>query len=471
MRCALVALAVTIVSTPAFGGQATEPPSRSQETLKGLSIEELARIAVISASRHTEPVSETAASIVVIAGEAIRRAGVRTLADALRLATGVSVGRDLHSWAISARGFNASAANKMVVLIDGRSVYTPLFSGVFWSSQDLVLDDIDRIEIIRGAGGTLWGANAVNGVINIITKLAGSTTGGLVQAGAGSDTADVALRYGGRAGANGHYRAYGKFRRLVSMPLADGSDTHEPLRAGQGGFRLDAGPASPRSLTLQGDAYVGETDAAGGADPIEFSGANLLARMRRTHASGRQFQLQAYYDTTYRRVPGQYAERRHSAEVEVESRWSIGARHDLVGGGALFVSHDRVEPGGTIFMDPPTRTAPLVNVFLQDQIALVPQRLDLIAGAKVEHNDYTGFEFQPTVRARWKPAVGHLVWAGISRAVRIPSRFDADLQFTGGQSFTVLRGSDTFRSERVITTEGGYRTYAVSKSPSGPASF
>src|SRR5690349_15329478 len=178
-----------------------QEPSR-QGSLKGLSIEELSRIAVISASRHSEVASEAAASITVITGDAIRRAGVTSLPDALRLAIGVGVGRDGHTWAISARGFQASTANKMVVLIDGRSVYTPLFSGVFWDAQDLVLADIDRIEVIRGAGGTLWGANAMNGVINIITKLSSETQGGLVQVGAGTARDDVALRYGGKAGAS-----------------------------------------------------------------------------------------------------------------------------------------------------------------------------------------------------------------------------------------------------------------------------
>ncbi len=467
------ALAALAVPAPLVAAQATEkkPPAKSPETLKGLSIEELSRIAVISASRHTEPASDAAASIVVIAGEAIRRAGVRTLADAMRLATGVSVGRDLHSWAISARGFNASTANKMVVMIDGRSIYTPLFSGVFWSAQDLVLEDIERIEIIRGAGGTLWGANAVNGVINIITKLSTVTQGGLLQIGAGSDAADVSARYGGTAGADGHYRIYSKFRRLASMPLADGTETDEPLRAGQGGFRLDLGPKSPTSLTLQGDAYFGQSDLATSDPSVDFSGGNVVGRWRRTHKSGRQLQVQWYYDTTYRKVPGQYTERRHSGEVELETRVSLGKRHHLVAGGGLFVSRDRVTTGGTLFMDPASRTAPLLNIFVQDQITLLPERLTLTLGSKFEHNDYTGFEVQPTARLRWRPAVGHTLWGGLSRAVRIPARFDSDLQFTGGQSFVVLHGNKDFKSERAVTAEVGYRTFVIPKVAVGGSAF
>jgi iron complex outermembrane receptor protein len=427
--------------------------------LERLSIEELARISVLSTSRHTEPVTDAVASITVITGESLRRAGVRTLPEALRLATGVAVGRAGHAWSISARGFNSAAANKMVVLLDGRSLYSPLFSGVFWNIADVLLADVDRIEVVRGAGGTLWGANAMNGVINIITKLASETPGALVQIGAGTAEHIVAARYGGRMG-DGAYRVHAKFRHLGAMPLLDGSGSTEPMRAGQAGVRLDFGPAAAEALTLHGEAYRGSVDAGAGAS-VDFDGASVLLRARRTFPSGAQLQVQAYYDTTYRRVPTQYAERRHTGDAELQYRFSAGTRHDIVAGVGLTVSHDRTEPTPTFFFDPAARTFTLVNVFAQDEITLAPGRLWAIVGSKFEHNTYTGFEAQPTVRVRWRPAAPHTIWGGVSRAVRMPTRFDTDLRFTANTPVVVLRGSHDFRSETMVGGELGYRVFLV----------
>ena len=437
--------------------------------LKRLSIEELSRISVLSTSRHTEPVTDAAASIAVLTGETLRRAGIRTLPDALRLATGVAVGRAGQSWAISARGFNAAAANKMVVMIDGRSVYTPLFSGVFWNLPDVLLADVDRIEVVRGAGGTLWGANAMNGVINVITKLASETAGALVQVGAGTSENIVAARYGDSIGA-GAYRVYAKFRHFGAMPLQNGEDSHEPMRAGQAGVRFDVGAASVQAFTLQGDVYRGSVDlGAGGA--ADFDGGNLLGRVRRTFPSGAQLQVQAYYDNTYRRVPTQYAERRHTADTEVQFRFSAGGGHDIVSGAGLIVSHDRTEGTPAFFFEPSSRTFTLVNLFAQDDITLVPGRLWAIVGSKFEHNTYTGFEVQPTARLRWRPATSHTVWGGVSRAVRMPTRFDTDLRFTANTPIVVLRGDQAFASETMIGAEVGYRAFLAPRLALSVASF
>jgi iron complex outermembrane receptor protein len=440
--------------------------------LKRLSIEELARISVLSSSRHIEPVSDAAASVTVITGDSIRRAGVRTLPEALRLATGVAVGRAGPSWSISARGFNSAGANKMVVLLDGRSLYTPLFSGVFWNVPDVLLADVDRIEVVRGAGGTLWGANAMNGVINIITKLASETQGALVQAGVGTAENLLTARYGGRLGA-GAYRAYAKFRHLGALPLVSGEDSREPMRAGQAGFRLDVDPAAAQAFTLQGDVYRGTVDLALGAGmaTIAFDGGNVLARMRRTFRSGAQLQLQAYYDNTHRRVPTQYAERRHTGDVELQYRFSAGTRHDIVSGAGLTLSRDRTRRTGSFFFEPAARTFTLLNVFVQDDIEIVPGRLSAIVGSKFEHNTYTGFEVQPTARVRWRPARSHTIWGAVSRAVRMPTRFDTDLRFTANTPAVVLRGDDDFRSETMVGAEIGYRTFLAPHAAVAVAAF
>jgi iron complex outermembrane receptor protein len=426
--------------------------------LKRLSIEELSRISVLSTSRHIEPVTDAAATIAVITGESLRRAGVRTLPDALRLATGVAVGRAGHAWSISARGFNAAAANKMVVLVDGRSVYTPLFSGVFWNIPDVILADVDRIEVVRGAGGTLWGANAMNGVINVITKLASETGGALAQLGIGSHENVVAARYGGPVG-RGAYRVYAKFRHLGAMPLLDGADSNEPMRAGQAGVRFDFGTAGAQALTIQGDVYRGTVDLGAGPTPADFDGGNLLARVRRTFSSGAQLQVQAYYDNSHRRVPAQYGERRHTADAELQYRFSAGGRHDIVSGVGVTISRDRTEGTRTFFFEPSSRTFILLNAFAQDDITLVPGRLWAIVGSKFEHNTYTGFEAQPTARLRWRVAPSQTVWGGVSRAVRMPTRFDTDLRFTANTPVVVLRGSDDFESETMVGVEVGYRVF------------
>jgi len=449
------------------------PASETQQetpSLKRLSIEELARISVVSASRHTEPVTDAAAAITVITGDAIRRSGVRTLPDALRLALGVSVSRDGFAWAISARGFNASTTNKMVVMIDGRSIYTPLFSGVFWDAQDLLLADIDRIEVIRGAGGTLWGANAVNGVINIITKLATDTEGLLVQAGGGSELGIVGARYGGRAGKDGAFRVYGKARRFDALPFANGNPSEAPLVGQQAGVRLDLGPASTTSITLQGDGYHTTFGVPSTSDG-RANGGNALMRVRHTYQSGSQVQLQVYYDDTFRSIPSQYAERRRTADSELQFRFSAGARQDIVSGLGITATHDRVTPTPTFSFDPLSRTTTLLNAFVQDEIDLVPGRLAAILGSKFEHNSYTGFEIQPTGRLRWTPAKSHLVWGGVSRAVRMPSRFDTDLRFTAGTPILVISGNSDFQSETALVTEAGYRTWAVPKLAFGITAF
>ena len=444
------------VSAEAPPQTASEPRQASGSGLARLSIEELSRISVISTARRQELVSEAAAAVSIITADTIRRAGITTLPEALRLVAGVSVGRDGNTWAISARGFQASTTNKMVVLVDGRSVYSPLFSGVFWDAVDLVLADVDRIEVIRGAGGALWGANAINGVINVITKNASQTQGTLVEVSGGSHAGIVNARYGGTLGSAGHYRVYAKHRLLQSMPYSSGVEADEDIQSTQIGMRLDLGVDTRTAFMMRGDVYDGRFGLINSPDG-DASGVDIIGRLRHTFTSGAQLEFQAYYDTTYRRVPVQYAERRHTGDLQLQYGVSLGERQHLVAGVGYMLTHDRVTPTAVLSFDPDSRTSPLVNVYAQDSLVLVPGRLQAIFGVKLEHNDFTGFEYQPTARLRFTPRPGHTLWGAVSRAVRMPTRIDTDLRFTAGTPFVVLTGNPDFQSETVISTEVGYR--------------
>jgi iron complex outermembrane receptor protein len=458
--CAAIALGAAFGAVgplPARAEEAQEP------SLKRLSIEELSRIDVTTAMKHAEPVSDAAAAIQVITGDDIRRAGISTLPEALRLATGVHVARfDGRTWAISARGFNISTANKMLVMIDGRSIYTPLYAGVFWDVQDLVLADVDRIEVSRGPGATLWGANAVNGVINIVTKTAAQTAGTLVQVGGGNELGQTAVRYGNAMGSDSAFRVYAKYRYRDSERFNTGASARDPLRSGQTGFRVESGLSGRTLITLQGDAYKGRIGIFDRADS-DVAGGNALGRITHTRNSGAQIQVQAYYDGTSRTVPQQFAERRDTFDLDVQYRFTATARQDVVAGAGYAATRSRTTPSPVLFFNPATRTSPLANVFVQDDMGIIPGRLHVILGTKVEHNDYSGMEYQPSARVRWTTGRGQTVWSAVSRAVRMPTRFDSDLVFTGTQPVVLLRGDPAFRSETVIATEAGYRQELMSR--------
>ncbi len=450
---------LALASTAHAQQQIAKVADESGQTLRQLSLEELGRIDVTSASRHAEPVSEAAAAVTVLTADDIRRAGVTTLPDALRLVTGIEVARiNGQTWGISARGFLNAAGNKLVVLIDGRSAYTPLFSGTFWDQQDMMLSDIDRIEVIRGPAGALWGANAVNGAINIITKRASETQGALVHVDAGTPIGQTEMRYGSTAGDNGAYRVYGKFRYLGALAFtAGGVSARDELRSGQAGFRFDReDPSKRNSFTLQGDVYRGAGGLSDRAD-IDFAGANVLARIVHTQAAGGQWQAQLYYDGTYRNVPRQFGEHRDTADIDLQYRFPSLPHHDVIAGVGLDLTRSATTASDNFFFVPQTLSSGLANAFVQDDISIVPNVFDVILGAKGEHNIYTGFEFQPTVRVRYRPTASNTVWAAVSRAVRMPTRFDDDLRANSGLPFLVLTGNTNFLSETVVSTEAGYR--------------
>ncbi|HTG36158.1 MAG TPA: TonB-dependent receptor [Thermoanaerobaculia bacterium] len=455
-----IILCLSLAAPPAYPVQTDQIAQSSR--LKGLSIEELMEIDVTSVSRRSEPVSGAAAAITVITSEDIRRSGANNLPDALRIAVGLEVAQsDGSTWAISSRGFNATTANKLLVLIDGRTIYTPLFSGVFWDVQDVMLEDIDRIEIIRGPGATLWGANAVNGVINILTKSAADTQGSLVSLGGGTEERALAsFRQGGKLGEGTSYRAYGKYSYRDSLAFTNGDSARDPLRRGQAGFRVDRADRADRgsgALTLQGDAYHGLAgqQVITRAD-TDLDGANLLGRWTHTYAENSGSDIQVYYDYTHRRIPLWFEEHRHTLDVDYQHRQPVGARQDLVWGAGYRVTHDEVDNSQGLSFLPERRTQNLFSAFAQDELAL-DSHLRLTVGTKVEHNAWTGFEVQPSARLAWVPNERRTLWAAVSRAVRTPTRLDEDLTFYDVEGRPFLTGSRDFKPESLLAYEIGYR--------------
>jgi iron complex outermembrane recepter protein len=427
--------------------------------LRMLSIEELVELEVTTVSRRAEPLTGSPSAVHVVTSEDIRRSGARDIPDALRLATGIHVARaGNHTWSISSRGFNSTVANKMQVLLDGRSVYSPLFSWVFWDSLDTVMEDIDRIEVIRGPGATMWGANAVNGVINIITKDARSTQGTLVSGGGGvGEELFTSVRHGGQIGDRVWYRVYAKGWEREDTRLPDGTNPEESRLFGQTGIRFD-GEASPDQLwTIQGDLFEGRYDRFG-LEPASVRGGNLLGRWSHHLDDRHSYWVQAYYDGSRRDFPGSYGERRETADIEFQHRFLFGDRHDLLWGMNARVSRDRVERGESIVLVPERRTIHSYSGFLQDRIMLVEDHLDLTLGSKFEHTTLSGVEVQPSARLSWRPTRRQSVWAAVSRAMRTPTRLESDLLlFQPDTDNVLLRGNPDFESEELVAYEAGYR--------------
>jgi iron complex outermembrane recepter protein len=420
-----------------------------------LSLEQLGRIQITTVSRKTESLADAPASVYVITAEAIRRAGVTTLPEALRLAPNLQVARiNASQYAISARGFNSSTANKLQVLIDGRIVYTPLYSGVFWDAQDVMLEDIDRIEVISGPASTLWGANAVNGVINIITRSARESTGTLLSAGAGNLEQGMAVRHGDAIGERGAYRVYAKVQNLLHSEYADGAAVSDGFRRAQAGFRVDLADGR-NTTTIQGDAYQNAIEQRL-LDRQRNSGANLLGRWERSLDGGGSLRVQAYWDHSVRSVPGLFGEKLDTVDVNFQHTLPEEDGQQFIWGGGYRAADDRVDNRSRQFAFlPADRSLHWANFFVQQERQLAPA-LRLTLGARVEHNNYTGLEFMPNLRLAWKPADSHLLWAALSRSVRAPSRLDTEFFFPARRPF-ILAGGPEFESEIAKTAELGYR--------------
>ena len=427
--------------------------------LKKLAFEELFNLEITTVSRRAERLVDAASAIQVINAEEIRRSGATSLPEALRLAPNLQVAQvNSSTWAISARGFNSTTANKLLVLIDGRSVYTPLFSGVFWDVQNVMLEDVDRIEVISGPGATLWGANAVNGVINVITKSARDTQGALLSAGGGSQLRGFGnARYGGKVGADSYFRVYGMGFDRDDTKLRSGRDADSSWFTGQGGFRADWLPAHGAIGSLQGNFYGGEIGQTAPGD-VTVDGQNLIGRLTHPLTDKSDMTLQMYWDRTYRRIPGSITEVLNTYDIEFQHRLLLGERNRLIWGGGYRFMHDDVKNTAALAFLPGRRDLHLFSGFVQDEISLVRDQLVLTIGSKFEHNDYSGFEFQPGARIAWMPLANHTLWAAVSRAVRSPSRIDTEFFAPGSPPFLLRGGGDRFDSEKVIAYELGYRT-------------
>lgn len=449
-------LAVALVSA-AFGLQLRDASAAvvvaRATDLADLSLEELGNVVVTSVSRRQERLAAAPASIYVISREDIRRSGVTSLPEALRLAPNLQVARaDTNQYAISARGSNAVLANKLLVLIDGRVVYTPLFSGVFWEAQDTLLKDIDRIEVISGPGATLWGANAVNGVINVITRTAHATQGAAVGAGGGNREQGAFARYGAQLGAETSFRVYGKVSDRESSELTDRRPVRDESDLAQIGFRLDSGSVT-RSFTVQGDAYRGRVDQV--PSERDIRGANLLGRFTQSFANDSTLVVQAYYDHTFRDHPTIFKESLDTFDLDVQYGFVPYESHALLVGAGYRHARDRVtNPAIQAFL-PADKNLNWAHAFVQDEIAL-GHAVKATLGVKVESNPYTDAEVLPNARLAWQYADDRLLWAALSRAVRAPSRIDRDFFVPAAAPF-LLAGGPNFDSEIANVAEIGYR--------------
>lgn len=443
-----------------------EPEPTAKPSLADLSIESLLDVKVTTVSKKEEKLSDAAAAVFVLNNDDIRRSGVTNFPDALRLVPGVQVASLTASdYAISSRGFNSLFANKLLVMIDGRSVYSPFFAGVNWDTQQVFLEDVERIEVIRGPGATIWGANAVNGVISVISQSARDTQGGLLYGAGGSPhlTTDGG-RYGGRIGADTYYRIYGSYQQDDNFKLTDGRSAEDAWAIGHAGFRLDHYVGSEAQLTWQGDGYAGSIlDGKG-----EVSGFNTLGRWTHSVSSTSSYSVQSYVD--YLARDDFFAESSlTTVDVSFQHNFELGRNNNIIWGLGYRYTDARIDtannPAITILR--PNFEAHLFSAFIQDEFAIVPDRLTITLGTKLEHNDFTGFEVQPSARLLWKPTPNQSVWASVSRAVRTPSETeDSSISFAlaapfpgpGGVFFLpTLLGNKDLESEEVWAYELGYR--------------
>jgi iron complex outermembrane receptor protein len=479
----LTFLRVTAVLTLLLTSTApAQPQSSPVQALADNALEDLLNIEVTSVSRKEQKLSRTAAAIYVINEEDIRRSGATNIPDLLRMAPGLDVAQiDANTWAISIRGFNNRYANKVLVLVDGRTVYTPTTSNVYWDQVDVPLEDIDRIEITRGPGSTVWGANAVNGVVNIITKSAYATQGAMVSGAGGSQqTGQGFAQYGGRIGLSGTYRLFGDYSNRGNLTSSDGrSSAADGWHMAHGGFRSDWMLSPADSMTVQGDfLQTGEGQTINVVfadrlplqrtlnDAIAVDSGNLLARWNHNLAGGSETSLQVYFDRYNRHDEGVH-EALNTLDFDFQHHLSLGSRHDIVWGAGYRLTADNHTDGYGKAYVPLSRTNSLFSTFVQDEIALT-RSLWFTAGSKFEHNAYTGFAFEPGVKLLWQPARRHAIWISAAKAIVQTSREEANLivdQYTfpaqgGSFGLAQLQGNPKARPEQLYDFEAGYRAQA-----------
>jgi iron complex outermembrane receptor protein len=447
----------------------------STGALKQLSLDELMNTEVTSVSKKAEPLSEAAAAIYVITHEDIARSGATSIPELLRLAPNLQVAQtSATGYVITARGFsgnveNQNLPNKLLVLIDGRSVYTPLYSGVYWDMQEVMTEDIERIEVISGPGATLWGANAMNGVINIITRPSTDTQGGVMRLGGGNLERSASARYGGRLNGATTFRVYAEGFDRDALEQSSGVSAGDRWTRSQGGFRLDWAE-SDDSLTFQGDIYRVSEDQLGGVDQ-SIAGHNLLSRWQHQLTSGSQLELQAYYDETERMADDDGSGFVFQTyDFELQHSFALGDRNDLVWGAGTRLNRYRITNTDVFLFSPPRRTLHLGNLFAQDSITLA-STLKLILGVKIEDDAYSSHLTPlPSARLSWEVSAKTLLWSSVSRAVRSPTPFDRDVvEKIGSQPF--LTGGPQFTSEKVVAYQIGYRGQPTAQTSLSISSF
>ena len=452
-----------------------DPQSSTAAALADASLEDLMNIQVTSVSKEAQKLAQVAAAVFIVTQEDIRHSGATNIPDLLRMVPGLDVAQiNANTWSISARGFNSQFANKLLVMVDNRAVYTPLMGGVSWDTVNVPLEDIDRIEVIRGPGGTVWGNNAVNGVINIITMRAQDTLGTLVSGGGGTSAQGFGTaQYGGETKGGTAYRVFGDYLNQDHFPDFAGQDGHDGMHLAHGGFRVDSNLSAGDTLTVQGDIYAGDegasivhttlsppanvnVNASGG-----LSGGNVLGRWTHAFSNWSDITVQAYFDR-YTRSGPESSEVRDTMDFDFRHHVILGSRNDLTWGVGFRYSADQTIGTLDQAFFPADQAGWLANFFLQDQITLKPNRLFLYLGTKLENSYFSGFDLAPSIRLAWTPSSRQTFWAAVSNAHRSPTRRDLDLiaalAALPGPAEVVLIGNPDFQNENMEAYEAGYRT-------------
>ncbi len=459
LRTAVTVMLAMVTALHSHSLNATPIDVAHAGDLTELSLENLMDIDVYSVSKSAEPLQQSAAAAYVLTGEEIRRAGAKTIPDALRLIPGVNVSQiDAHTWAITARGFNSTLADKLEVVMDGRSIYTPFYSGVFWQRHNILASDIERIEVIRGPGASLWGSNAVNGVVNIVTRKASKGDPTHFELGAGSAERShfgfsTTLDFD-----NGAVRVYGRDERFTELELESGPDATDDFTGQRLGFRSDWTLTPAQQLSIMAEVYRDELGRMGSPDKETNEVNHINGRWQHTGTAGATLEVQFSHEMIDYFIPQVIEEKRRTSNLEIKRQWPIGKKHKIVAGMAYQRTTDHIDSANlTTAFEPDKRTTNSFEAYAQDTYAMLADKLLLTAGVKAEHNDLSGNEVQPTLRFSFTPDTQSTYWGAVSRAVRIPNRLDQDFKVFSASGSPILSGSRQFEAEELLAYELGLR--------------
>lgn len=458
-------IGLLITQLQVFPAFAQDISMLSAEQIKNLTVEELMNVEVTSVSKMPEKLTEVASAIQVITSKDIQRSAATSIPEALRLASNLQVTQlNARHWAISSRGFTSIFSNKLLVMIDGRTVYSPLFAGVYWDAQNVILEDVDRIEVISGPGGTLWGANAVNGIINIITKRSKDTQGLYASLATGSALQRQAeARYAGTITSDLSYRVYGSYNRRNHTVLTNGTDNTDNWDILTTGFAMDWDASDNNALSFQGNFYGGEEFKSNNSPSID--GQNIMARWKHRVSDKSDFIVQAYADRTWRTtIP--INDELYTADLDFQHNFSLGKNQNIIWGGGYRYQKSKTKNNTTrVGFLPGDREMQLFSGFIQDEITILPERLKFTIGTKLQHDMFSDFEVQPSARVSFNLIKQQFLWAAVSRAIRAPSRIDVDYfspPFAVPATSPSIAGGPDFTSEKLLASEIGYRSQPLS---------